>query len=379
MANRLIRVEDIASIARATVAAEDALLASLERAAATAHATVAAEDVMLTSPETNITIDNDEQGNRIPDAGNVALGEATVDKEPGVIDEDTDSDDISELVQAPLADTLSPHTAAMVLEAAGPGDGQILLDNAKDLAATLHFLHQRLRANLTQADDAKRRAFEAENRLEELEKNKENEPPRGHQCRRNSSSSSNDSDNTTILVCPEGFEENRGQTTGFYIPDEDGTQIEPKFIQFVQGAGTPHAEGTQGWGFPIYRTNLFAPADYTDADLPLEQMPIWFTAALSRHNHMYNTVLLASLEHNNWGISADIIHYRNCEDQIGIWEARIKEAAQRVEHAQEEHTQARYRLEATCAPAISCTWTARPGEKISITTTIPTCGTMRAW
>jgi hypothetical protein len=78
-------------------------------------------------------------------------------------------------------------------------------------------------------------------------------------------------------------------------------------------------------------------------------MPIWFTAALSRHNHMYNTVLLASLEHNNWGISADIIRYHNCEDQIGIWEARVEEAAQRVERAREERTSARYRLEAARA------------------------------
>jgi hypothetical protein len=89
--------------------------------------------------------------------------------------------------------------------------------------------------------------------------------------------------------------------------------------------------------------------DYTDTDLPLEQMPIWFTTTLSHHNHMYNTVLLASLEHNNWGVSAGIIRYRNCEDQISIWEACVKEATQCMERAREECTQACYRLEAVCA------------------------------
>jgi hypothetical protein len=337
MANRLIRIEDIASIAQATVAAEEALLTTLDTA--TANATAMATEAMLASPETNVTIDNDKQGVRMSDTGNVAMGEAAVNKEPGVIDEDTDSDDIPELVQAPLADTLSPRTAAMVLEAAGPGDSQILLDNAKDLTSTLRFLHQHLRASLLRADDTERRANEAEDRVEELEKNKENKPPRGRR-RRRSSSNSNRSEDTAILVCPEGFEENHGQALGFYIPDDDGTQIEPKFIRFIQGVGTPHAEGTQGRGFPVYRTNLFAPADYSETDQPLEQMPIWFTATLSRHNHMYNTVLLASLEHNNWGISADIIRYRNCEEQIGIWKARVEEAAQRVERAHEEHTSA---------------------------------------
>jgi hypothetical protein len=34
---------------------------------------------------------------------------------------------------------------------------------------------------------------------------------------------------------------------------------------------------------------------------------------------MYNTVITAALAHNNWGICADLIRYRLCEDQIGIW------------------------------------------------------------
>jgi hypothetical protein len=64
---------------------------------------------------------------------------------------------------------------------------------------------------------------------------------------------------------------------------------------------------------------------------------------------MYNVVLRAALEHNNWGICADLIRYRQAEDQIGIWEARVEEAAQRVERAREERVQTRFRLEAARA------------------------------
>jgi hypothetical protein len=142
---------------------------------------------MLASPETNVTIDNDEQGVCMADTGNVAMGEAVVDKEPGVIDEDTDSDDIPELVQAPLADTLSPRTAAMVLEAAGPGDGQILLDNAKDLAATLRFLHQRLHASLMRADDAEHRANEPKIELKNSRKTQRTSPHKDAAAVRSSS------------------------------------------------------------------------------------------------------------------------------------------------------------------------------------------------
>jgi hypothetical protein len=53
MANRLIHIEDLESIA-------------------------------ASSPDTNITVNNDEQGNCIPDTGNVAPGEATVNKELGI-------------------------------------------------------------------------------------------------------------------------------------------------------------------------------------------------------------------------------------------------------------------------------------------------------
>jgi hypothetical protein len=198
------------------------------------------------------------------------------------------------------------------------------------------------------AQDAENRANEVEDRLEELEKNKENEPPRGRRRRRNSSSDSRED----AAVCPNGFKENKGQAEGFYIPNDDGESIEPKYVRFMQG-GTLHAEGTEGKGFPVYQFALAAKPDYEDTDLPLAQMPIWFTAALSRHNNMYNTILQAALQHNNWGICADIVRYRHTEDQIGIWEARAEEAAQRVERAREERTQARFRLEAARAHRVT--------------------------
>jgi hypothetical protein len=187
--------------------------------------------------------------------------------------------------------------------------------------------------------------------VEELERNKENEPPRGLRRRRNADSEgwSTGDDNDDVPLCPVGFEINSGQAEGFYIPNSDGRQIEPRYIKFVQSPGDPHAEGTQGQGFPFFRYELFAPADYSDTDLPLGVMPIWFTSAVSRHNHQYNGILQAALKHNKWGICADLICYRTCEDQIGIWEARVEEAVQRVERAREERQQARYCLKAARA------------------------------
>ena len=162
----------------------------------------------------------------------------------------------------------------------------------------------------------------------------------------NSEGDGNDED---IPLCPTGFEVNKGQAKGFYIPDDNGRQIEPRYIKFIQSPGDPHAEGTQGRDFPIFRYELFAPADYTDTNLPLGVMPIWFTSTISQHNHQYNIALQAALKHNNWGICVDLIRYRTCEDQIGIWEAQVEEAIQQVECTCEEWQQARYHLEAAHA------------------------------
>jgi hypothetical protein len=71
---------------------------------------------------------------------------------------------------------------------------------------------------------------------------------------------------------PHWFEDNHRQAQGFYIPDDNRHQVEPKFIRFVQGAN-PHAEGTQGQGFPLFIHHLYAPTDYEDTDLPWARCP----------------------------------------------------------------------------------------------------------
>jgi hypothetical protein len=217
MANRLIRIEDLAAIANMsqeeinqplldTAAHLNNLAAQFEKEIDTAHAK---DDKPTETITANVPLANGE-----------------------------DDEDIPELVPAPLSTTLSPRTAAMVLEAAGPGDGNILLDNAKDLAATLRLLktcldesledarraNERAHRAADHAQDAENRANEVEDRLEDLEKNKENEPPRGRRRRRNSSSDSGED----ATVCPQGFEENKGQAEGFYIPNDDRESIEPK-------------------------------------------------------------------------------------------------------------------------------------------------------
>jgi hypothetical protein len=200
----------------------------------------------------------------------------------------------------------------------------------------------------TQTQD---RALKAENRLEELLSNKENEPPA---CNHSEPPPTQQQHRYLRPArvrgrVPRRFRgEHRPRQPGSTSPMTTGTNRSPNLYDSSKGAN-PHAEGTRGQGFPIFLHHLYAPADYEDTDLPLAQLPIWFTATLSCHSSMYNVVLRAALEHNNWGICADLLRYRQAEDQIGIWEARVEEALQRVERAREERVQTRYRFEATRA------------------------------
>jgi hypothetical protein len=190
MANRLIRIEDVASIASTT---DD-------------QVTERAPSPMETEPD-------------ITDPHRTPLP----------VSQD-DDDEVPGLAPAPGA-PLSPRTAAMVLEAAGKTDGDMLVKNAKDFAATIRQLKKRM-------DETQDRALEAENRLEELLSNKENEPPAcNHSSHRDRSNSTATYDQPEYEgVCPVGFEENTGQAAGFYIPDDDGNQQEPKFVRFIPGS-----------------------------------------------------------------------------------------------------------------------------------------------
>jgi hypothetical protein len=89
-------------------------------------------------------------------------------RSPPLVSQD-DDDEVPSLAPAPGA-PLSPWTAAMVLEAAGKTNGDMLVKNTKDFTATIHQLKKRL-------DKTQDRTLQAEDWLEELEGNKENEPP----------------------------------------------------------------------------------------------------------------------------------------------------------------------------------------------------------
>jgi hypothetical protein len=130
MANRLIRIKDVATIASTSQSTVNQPL--LDAANAFAQLTANFEKVV------EVPLANED-----------------------------DDDDIPELVPAPLS-TLSPRTTAMVLEAAGPSDGAILLNNAKDLAATIRALKERLDQALDRAHSAEDRAQDCEDRANEV-------------------------------------------------------------------------------------------------------------------------------------------------------------------------------------------------------------------
>jgi hypothetical protein len=173
----------------------------------------------------------------------------------------------------------------MVLEAAGKTDGDMLVKNAKDFAATIRQLKKWL-------DETQDHALQAEDRLEELECNKENEPPvcsHPNHCQRSNSTSTYDLPEYAG-VCPTGLKTTMARRRDSTFPTTMGTNWSPS--SYGSSRELTHMQkGPKDRGShfsSIISTPLLT---MKDTDLPLAQMPIWFTAALSRHNNMYNVVL----------------------------------------------------------------------------------------
>jgi hypothetical protein len=141
------------------------------------------------------------------------------------------------LAPAPGA-PLSPRTAAMVLEAAGKTDGDMLVKNAKDFAATIRQLKKRNGRDPRPGP----RSREVDSTSCLATKRTSPRPATIPVATTAAAAPPPTTNQSTKACAPSDSRRTQAKQAGFYIPDDDGNQQEPKFVRFVQGAN-PHAEG----------------------------------------------------------------------------------------------------------------------------------------
>ena len=126
---------------------------------------------------------------------------------------------------------------------------------------------------------------------------------------------------------PEGYEENEGYVSDFFIPITDGNHTIHVLTPFTKHDSL-YCLGTTSIGEPIYRQELFAPQCITINEEG--DFPHWFFDSLS-NNSTYITMANYSWSQKDWGITAEFQQYHDMHNNITSLVAEQQSLAATIE------------------------------------------------
>ena len=139
---------------------------------------------------------------------------------------------------------------------------------------------------------------------------------------------------------PEGYEENEGYVSDFFIPVTDGDHTIHVLASFIKN-NSLYCLGTASVGKPIYRQELFAPQCITIDEEG--EFPHWFFDSLS--NDSIYTVMVNYLQtQKDWGITAEFQQYHDMCNNITSLVAEQQSLAATVEALQQQLDQSQRHL-----------------------------------
>ena len=124
----------------------------------------------------------------------------------------------------------------------------------------------------------------------------------------------------------EGFERNDlSKARGFLIPTTNDLYVPARWIkQLPDGRVAGFAANYTPDDKP-YITELYAVPEQQDEDEPYPVVPLspWFIDILKGPAAAYATMQRALLEEDDWTLTAEVAHYRECEHHVQDAELRI--------------------------------------------------------
>ena len=129
---------------------------------------------------------------------------------------------------------------------------------------------------------------------------------------------------------PEGYEENEGYVSDFFLPVTDGDHTIHVLTPFIKLDGL-YCLGTAGIGEPIYRHELF-PLQHIMVDKEGEY-PYWFFKSLA-NDSMYMAMYNYSRTQKDWGITAEFQWYHETHTKIATLVTEQRSVATAIEAAQ---------------------------------------------
>ena len=144
---------------------------------------------------------------------------------------------------------------------------------------------------------------------------------------------------TTVpsLVQQEGYEENEGYISDFFLPVTDGDHTIHVLAPFIKHDGL-YCLGTTGISEPVYCQELFAPQCITVNEEG--EFPHWFFDSLTQDS-TYTAMYNYSWTQKDWGITAEFQWFHDTHNNIASLVTEQQSLATAIEalHLQKEQCQ----------------------------------------
>jgi len=123
---------------------------------------------------------------------------------------------------------------------------------------------------------------------------------------------------------PTDFIRNNNRVPSFQIPIGEGLSLPAEFIKRDEDTKTKvwGVTGRFGKGEPAYAHEIFA-RPVEDPSFPAEPMRPWFLRLLQGSTASYTHLREAADDLGDWGLTANITRFRQCEDQLRELNATI--------------------------------------------------------
>ena len=131
---------------------------------------------------------------------------------------------------------------------------------------------------------------------------------------------------------PEGYKENEGYISDFFIPVTEGDHTIHVLTPFIKNNGL-YCLGTAGIGEPIYRQELFTPQCITINEEG--EFPHWFFDSLS-NDSTYTVMVNYSWTQKDWGITAEFQQYHDMHNNITSLVTEQQSLAATIEALQQQ-------------------------------------------
>jgi hypothetical protein len=145
---------------------------------------------------------------------------------------------------------------------------------------------------------------------------------------------------------PPGFQSNNGRVS-CTVPSAEGLQVVPRYVRRLGDGKVEMLAGREAEE-SVYVAQLYLTPDYSSPSA--DPMPPWFLQLLSGPSAGFNVLAAASYALDQWAVHAEVLRYRENDEERRVIETEVAELTSRLAVLQERLDNGRARMEAAEVP-----------------------------